>query len=445
MQMRIATITFVVLAGCGGSGSGSGDPPMGPHAMGSITVLEAHATTGGNATSTVAAGFIPDAATAPPVCTQTVAGCEVMLAPSCNGTCGTKQYCAFDDTCKASCKPICDAMCSDTEECYFPTPTTSACRARQSFDAGTLTLSGTTTPVTLFPPYSFKGIDSGSLFNDGAQLSVTATGAGTGAGYLGFTESFTATHVFRTEPALDKLGITDIFGNGDIPIRWSAGQDAITVTATVVANSGKVGTLVCKVDDSTGKFDLPRQAIKAVLASGDSLDHLTVAVTRSKLSSIYDLTTTGMLPGVDIQPVGWLDLATSSTETTSFEGCSDNQQVCGNACVDTNTNAHCGSCDNACASGDSCETDKCSGPTACMSCFTAASTGNGACAAAYAACTNNADCSALKTCLAACADTDTTCQQTCVNAHSASLDLYNMGPNCICSSGCPIECSSECQ
>lgn len=442
MQMRIAT-TFLFLAAC--SGSDSGDPPTGPHALGQITVIEAHATTGGNATSTIVAGFIPDAASSAPVCTMAVAGCEVMLAPDCHGTCGTKQFCTFDQGCSPMCKPICDATCSDTEECYFPTPTSSACRQRQSFDAGTLTLSGTTTPVTLFPPYSFKGIDSGSLYNDGAELAVTATGAGTGAGYLGFTESFTATHVFRTSPALDKLGITDVFGAADLPIQWTSGQDDITVTATVIAASGKVGTLTCKADDTTGKFALPRQAIKAVLATGDSLGSLTVAVTRKKLHAVYDLTTTGTLPGTDIQPVGWLDLATSSTETTSFAGCDDNQQVCDNACVDTSTNAHCGSCENACASGDFCETDKCSGPTACNSCFNTASTGSGVCASAFSACTNNSDCSALKTCFLACANTDSTCQQTCANAHPDSITLFNMGPNCICSSGCPTECSAECQ
>ncbi|MEO8846171.1 MAG: hypothetical protein ABI591_04835 [Kofleriaceae bacterium] len=443
--MRFATITFGLLAGflAACSGSDSGGPPTGPHAMGAITVIEAHATTGGNATSTIAAGFIPDAATAAPVCTKTIAGCEVMLAPDCNGTCGAKQFCTFDQGCTATCKPICDATCSDTEECYFPTPTTSACRQRQSFDAGTLTLSGTTTPVTLFPPYSFKGIDSGSLFNDGAELAVTATGAGAGAGYLGFTESFTATHVFRTEPSLDKLGISDIFGAGDVPIRWTAGQDDITVTATVIAVSGKAGTLTCKGDDTTGKFDLPRQAIKAVLATGDTLGSLTVAVTRNKVHSIYDLSTTGTVPDGDVQAVGWLDLATSSTETTSFAGCSNDQQVCDNACVDVSTNAHCGSCGNACASGDSCATDTCSGPAACNACFNTVSTGNGVCASAYAACTNDADCTVLKTCLAAC--TDATCQQTCVTAHPNSVTLYNMGPNCICSSGCPTECSAACQ
>jgi len=409
--------------------------------MGTITVIEAHATTGGNATSTVAAGFIPDAATAAPRCTRTVAGCEVMLAPDCSNTCGAKQYCAFDAGCKATCKPVCDSTCADNEECYFPTPTTSGCRQRQSFDAGTLTLSGTTTPVTLFPPYSFKGIDSGSLFNDGAALSVTATGAAS-AGYRSFSESFTATHLFRTEPKLDKLGITDVFGAGNIPIRWSAGQDTILVTATVIAKSGKTGTFTCKADDTTGKFDVPREAIKAVLAANDPLDKLTLAVTRNKLQSIYDLGTMGMIPGVEVQPVGWLDLATSSTETTAFEGCGNDEQVCGNVCVNTSTNAHCGSCDNACASGDTCMTDTCSGPAACQSCFNTASTGSGTCASAYAACTNNADCAALRTCILAC--TDGTCQQNCVNAHPNSLTLYNMGPNCICQTGCPTECSSEC-
>jgi hypothetical protein len=234
-----------------------------------------------------------------------------------------------------------------------------------------------------------------------------------------------------------------VFGTGNIPIRWSAGQDTILVTATVIAKSGKIGTFTCKADDTAGTFDVPREAIKAVLVANDPLDKLTLAVTRNKLQSIYDLGTTGMLAGVDIQPVGWLDLATTSTETTAFEGCGAGEQVCSNVCVNTSTNAHCGSCTNACASGDSCMTDTCSGPAACQSCFNMASTGTGVCASAYAACTNNADCAALKTCLVGCG-TDGTCQQNCVNAHPNSLTLYNMGPNCICQSGCPTECSSEC-
>ena len=436
--MRFLSFTAFLIA-CGGSGSGDDGPPTGPHAMGAITVIEAHATSGGNATSTVAAGFIPDAATTAPTCTKTVAGCEVALVPNCGNTCGMKQFCTFDAGCAATCKPICDSTCADNEECYFPTPTTSGCRARQNFDAGTLTLSGTTTPVTLFPPYSFKGIDSGSLFNDGASLSVAASGAAT-AGYQSFSESFTATHLFRTEPGLDKLGITDVFGTGNIPVRWTAGQDTILVTATVIAKSGKAGTFTCKADDTTGMFDVPRDAIKAVLAANDPLDKLTLAVTRNKLQSIYDLNTMGMLSDAEVQPVGWLDLATSSTETTAFEGCDSGQQVCGNACVDTSTNAHCGSCTNACASGDTCETDTCSGPAACETCANAAATGT--CASAFAACTNNADCAVLKSCIAAC--TDSTCEQTCANAHSASIALYNMGPNCICQTGCPTECSAEC-
>jgi hypothetical protein len=48
----------------------------------------------------------------------------------------------------------------------------------------------------------------------------------------------------------------------------------------------------------------------------------------------------------------------------------------------------------------------------------------------------------LRSCLQAC--TDGTCQQNCVNAHPNALTLYNMGPNCICQTGCPVECSSEC-
>jgi hypothetical protein len=409
--------------------------------MGSIVVSEAHAVTGGTASSTVAASFIPDAATLPAKCTQTVAGCELALVPDCGGTCGDHMACGFDTSCTAKCQRICDAQCSATQECYFPTATTSACRDRQSFDAGTLTLSGTTTPVTLFPPYSFAGVSTGSLYADGAALGVVASGAST-AGYTSFTESFSATHVFRTSPGLDKLGISDVFGAGDLPIAWTPGEDDITITATTTSSTGVPATLTCKGDDKSGKFALPRQAITAAL-KGKSLKTLTVSVTRSKTQATYDIATMGMLSGEDIQPTGWLEASTSSTETTSFAGCENNQTVCGNTCVDTQSSAaNCGSCGNACASGDTCDNGTCAGASACNSCVMSASTGAGACASAANACTANADCSALKTCLEAC--TDSTCSQNCANAHMTGLTIYNSWSNCICQTGCTTECASEC-
>jgi hypothetical protein len=65
--------------------------------MGTITIVESHVITGGSndsATATVVAGFLPDATMAPPVCTKTVAGCEIPLTADCAGTTGCPIECS---------------------------------------------------------------------------------------------------------------------------------------------------------------------------------------------------------------------------------------------------------------------------------------------------------------------------------------------------------------
>jgi len=430
--------SFAALIGCGGGG-----PPSGPHAYGALSIGESHPSTGGSATASVGTGFAPDAdgpGGVAPECVFEVAGCTLAMQPDCGGTCGVDERCTFAHDCGSVCERICDATCGPTEECYFPTPDSPACRARQSFDAGAITISGTTTPVTLFPPYSFDGVEDGSLFIDGADLTVTAAGAAT-AGYAPFTESFTATSLMRSSPPLHQLGVVDVFGSGDIPVSWVAGSDDVEITASVTAKDGHIGGLTCKADDGAGHFDVPREAIDAALEGG-VLDQVAITIRRSKTRMVYGLETTGDLPGEVIQPTGWLELATVSTESASFEGCADGEQVCGDACIDTASDArNCGACNHTCPTGDGCLSSTCSGPASCNSCV-GNGTAGGTCSAALSACTGDAACSALRTCIAGCADN--ACVQTCVNNNSAGLDLYRAWVTCICDDACTLECASAC-
>jgi hypothetical protein len=436
----VSACFVVAIAACGGGGGG---PPSGPHAIGSIAIGEAHASSGGSATASVSAGFAPnsegDGAPAPE-CVYEVAGCRIAMTPDCGGTCGTDEHCTFSAACDSVCERTCDAVCGAGEECYFPTPDSPACRARQTFDAGAITITGTTTPVTLFPPYSFDGVDDGSLFLDGAELTVTAAGA-IGAGYEPFAETFTATRVLRSDPPLDQLGILDVFGTGDVPVGWDAGEDDVEISAALIGVDGSVASVTCDAPDGDGAFAIPREAIDTALG-GAGLDRMSITITRSRTKARYDVATVGELPGTEIQPTGWLELATVSSESATFEGCADGEQVCGAECIDTTSDrANCGDCDHACPGTDGCVSSTCSGTMSCNTCAEDASTG-GACTAAYNACTADAACSAFRTCLGGCQTT--ACGQMCAQMHPDGTGLYNAWGQCICNTACDLECLNAC-
>ncbi len=425
---------------CAGCPSGDDVDPNEPHAMGVIGIGEAHASTGGTASSSVVASFVPDAAGMAPTCSTEVAGCYIPARPDCGGTCGEDEACGFDSNCGSVCNRICDADCGSGEECYFPTPDAPACRARLSFAAGAIALSGTTTPVTLFPPYAFDGVDEGSLFLDGAQLTATAVGANA-VGYEAFNETFTATRLLRTQPALHELGLVDVFGSADVPVRWIAGEDEIKIAATVTSIYGTTQTITCEANDASGAFDLPRSAIDVAL-DGEPLDRMAIAVTRSRVDTTYGIATVGSIPGETIQPTGWLELRTSSTESTSFEGCEGDELLCSNECVDTaNSNQHCGDCDNSCASGDYCSGGTCAGTTSCNACVNEAST-TGSCMALYDSCTNTPACSTLRTCLNNCATQE--CVNQCFDDNPDGAGIYNNWVGCICNTACGTQCQDSC-
>ncbi|MCA9690675.1 MAG: hypothetical protein KC636_13785 [Myxococcales bacterium] len=348
--------------GTGGSDSDSdsdtGEPAV-PHALGTISLIESHTAEGGSSTPSVSAFFVPntEGGAGGQGCFESVSGCKISMVPDCEGSCAGDEYCTFDDACASKCARVCDASCAPDEVCYFPAPDSPACKKVEAFDAGALTFLGTPIAINLFPPYSFAG-DSGSPFSPGGMASVQASGA-TAAGFTAFEKSFTGTTFVQTTPSLETLGLADVFGDGPLPIRWAPGADKVTITVTVTSTEFAIGTLTCEVDDAAGAFDVPRQAILAAIDNG-AVSSLSVSVARRRVETHKDLATTGTLTGVNVEPVGWLDIVTSSVESHSFAGCGGGEVFCGDACIDVlYDNDNCGQCGNKCMAGTYCDFGQC--------------------------------------------------------------------------------------
>lgn len=355
------------VTGSGGTGDtdnntdASGDATMTggnvdePHALGTIVLAEQHGVGAAVATGSVTATFIPDAAISGSACTQAVAGCEISRVPSCAAGCGEGQFCGFDDACASVCVDICDAECGNDEVCYFAAPGQAACRESEDFDAGVLTFSGTTTPITLLPPYVLTDLDTGSPFSPGAMIGVEASGAAT-AGLAPFDVSFAATNIIQTD--IDAITVTEAYGDGDMPVSWSAGSDDVLVTVTVAGALGGVGTVMCAANDASGNFEVPRAAMDAALEE-QALASVSVRVQRTRTDLVMGLSTVGELLFADVQEAAWLQLVSSSTEFGTVEGCAGAEVVCGGECVDVLFDAdNCGDCGVVC---DACIEGECGG------------------------------------------------------------------------------------
>ncbi|MBX3186020.1 MAG: hypothetical protein KF819_03350 [Labilithrix sp.] len=420
-----------------------------PHSLGSIVLGESHASVATGATRStpvVHASFLPDAMLGR-ACKTKLEGCEIVKAPKCNKVttsangCGEGEACSWDTACKAVCKKvaICDKACDADEVCTLPssgTSTKATCVKRESFDAGPLAFSGTTTPITLFPPYAYESDGKGAPFLAGAEIHVQASGA-TEAGFEAFDEKFKATKFLQTTPTLAKIPREKIFGTGSIPIAWAAGEDTILVTV-----SGIGGSATCKVKDALGKFDVPRAVVKAVQTTDAerevSTQSLSITVTRQRKETRKDKKAKGTLEIAEVQPDGWLDLVTFSTESASFQGCPGTQSICGDTCADLKTDPeNCGTCGNVCPGSQSCNAGKCGGSqAACESCISSASSGT--CNSSRAACQADAACSNLVSCLGGCG-TNTTCQNNCRTTHAAGVAKFNAFDSClasVCASAC---------
>jgi len=434
--------------GCSSSSSspsGSGNSPDGgattpPHALGAVLLGESHAPGSAISTPVVTAGFLPDATMVPQSCTTQVAGCTLTTTPKCGAMgCGAGSTCNWDASCQPTCQPVCSMECGAGMQCYFASPNQPACRTTETFDAGALVFVGTTSPITLFPPYSYQGSAGVAPFAPGASIQVQGSGA-TAAGFNAFNATTTGTTLVKTNPPLDQIPKTVVFGLGALPIGWEPGSDTVTITVASAA-----GVVSCAADDSSGGFQIPRAAIAAAqgAAGGSSLS---IAVTREHDDWNKAVNTHGTLSTATVQPVGWVELSTVSSEAATLQGCTiATETMCPDGCFDTNSDPlHCGSCTVICGSGQSCVSGQCTTGTTstCTTCQDTADTGT--CAGVFATCTGDTNCTSYGTCAGACAAGDTTCLSTCESEYPTGYPEFMTYRACICQTACPSQCATEC-
>jgi hypothetical protein len=322
--------------------------------------------------------------------------------------------------------------CATDEECYFPSPTSAAaCRKKESFDSGAVAFAGTTVPITLYPPYKYSGPATGAPFLAGADITVQGSGA-VGAGFTQWQQSIKATQFLQTK--LDSLTPAVVFGTGALPVDWVAGSDTITITL-----GGLGGAVVCQADDTAGHYDVAREAVVAALGTSSTLS---VSVSRQHLDIKKGVSTKGMLSSATIQSEGWVKLQTYSTESTSFQGCTNGLAMCGGKCTDVTTDSNnCGQCGNVCTNG-SCSAGTCGGSgQTCQQCETNATTGS--CKTQYTACNSNSACVSLSNCIANC-NGNSTCVNNCASTYSTGVTAYNNYVSCICNTACYTECKTQC-
>ncbi len=414
-----------------------------PHSLGTIVLGEMHGSGADvRVTPVVLASFLPDARLGKS-CTKKVGGCEIAKVAKCSDTsgvtgCSSGEVCTFDDSCDAVCKriPTCTEACGADEVCKASSSSSSKgkCVKIESFDAGPLAFSGTTTAITMYPPYKFESDAQGAPFLGGASITVQAQGA-VDAGFEAFEEKFTATTFLQTREPLSSIPKDKVFGKGSIPIEWVPGDDAIVVTVT-----GSAGTATCKVKDSLGKFDLPRSVVDAVQDPDAGTSSLSLAVSRQKKEVRKDKKAKGELTLATVEPEGWLELVTLSTETASFAGCSGTQEYCEDTCTDVSSDRYnCGGCGITCTSSQTCSEGKCvtgSTGSTCSSCRNSA-LANG-CSTYHSTCEADFDCSDYSYCFRSC--TTASCQATCQSSYPAGYSKFSSLRSCLsdyCYSSCP--------
>ena len=428
----------------------SDDPALQPpHSLGTILLGEAHGSGTSKSTPIVSATFIPDAVLGKACTKKLTDECVIQEVPKCTKVtssstgCNSNEVCSFDTSCKATCKAIavCETSCESDEVCKATstssTSTVGECVKVGSFDAGPLAFSGTTTSITMFPPYSFESTGSGAPFLGGAEIHVQASGA-TEAGFEKFDEKFTATTFLQTTPSLSKITREKVFGTAALPIAWAAAADTILISV-----SGAGGSATCKVKDSLGKFDVPRSVVKAAQGDGTSTTtsstSLSISVSRQRKEVKKDKHAKSSLDFISVKPDGWLELVTLSTESASFQGCSSGSG---------HLRRHLHRRDlrhpelrrlrQVCLSGQSCSNGTCSGGSGsgtCTSCRSNAKVGS--CSTYNTACEANFDCSDLSYCAASC--TTASCITSCESQYPAGVTKWSPLKSCLssyCSSSC---------
>ncbi len=340
-----------------------------PHALGTIVLGESRTSETGDSSPLISASFVPDAKLTKS-CTKKVGVCELAEVPKCmTGSvqgCGAGEVCTFDDDCTAKCVKTCTKACGAGEACYFTGKKTgsgtaaqeeTACKKKDRFDAGALAFAGTTQSITMFPPYAITPNGNGAPFMARSEIRVQATG-GSSAGFEKFDEKFTSTTFLETDPPLREIPRSEIFGSGAVTIGWIAGEDTVYLTA-----SGPGGVAKCPADDKAGSFDLPRAVIREVSSDseGTTSGSLSISITRERREVRKDKKAFGELSGGQVvQPQGWLELITRSTETHSFASCGSGQALCDDQCINLQSDsANCGACGKVCPSSYYCSAGTC--------------------------------------------------------------------------------------
>lgn len=311
---------------------GEGIDESAPHALGSIVLGESHSLESGVSNPFVGASFMPDAA-ANKRCTKKVGVCEMAETPKCTTGgmqgCGSGESCVFNDDCVAKCVKQCTKSCTGGQSCVFSATAADEsgmeCRKVPRFEAGALVFDGTTTSLTMFPPYTSRVEGAGAPFMPKGELRVMASGAKE-AGFAAFDEKFRATTLLESNPPLFGTSRKALFGKGDVAVSWVPGEDKVTV---VVSSLG--GTVSCPADDKSGTFAIPRAAIQAALGSNSSSpssSNLSISITRERTELRAGKKTMGEIPGETVQPEGRVKLITSSTEVASFSACSTSDTSC---------------------------------------------------------------------------------------------------------------------
>lgn len=422
-----------------------------PHSLGTIVLGESHGASGSTRSAPiVSATFSPDATLGKSCKTKIAGGCEILAAPKCTKSatsasgCLANEFCSFNDACAAVCTPstttttTCETECGEGEVCKV-TGTTASCVKVQTFDAGPIAFSGTTTTITLFPPYRFETTGQGAPFLGGATIQVQAQGA-LEAGFEKFDEKFTATTFVQTDPPLGKIPRATVFGTGAIPVGW-APSAASTSDSVIVTVTGSAATVTCKMKDTVAKFDIPRAVVKAAQGeTSESTAPVSISITRQRKEVHKDKTAKGELALTPVQPVAWLELVTQSSETASFQGCTGSaQQLCGDVCTDVNFDTkNCGACGKVCTATQTCNSGACTGTTTgCVSCKSNAKAG--VCASQSSSCELDVNCSDLSFCIGQC--TTATCVSNCNSSYPQGVTKFAPLKSCWdtqCASSCPF-------
>ncbi|MGH1346390.1 MAG: hypothetical protein ACRBN8_32790 [Nannocystales bacterium] len=201
-------------------------------------------------------------------------------------------------------------------------------------------------------------VETGAPYVPGGTVELEASGA-FDAGFEEFSVEFLATTIVDAQ--LDSISLAEAYGDGQIAVQWTPGTDEITVTVSVSGAGGRVGSLLCEADDPSGSFNVSRDAIRAAVDDQDVVG-LSLQVTRRRSEQVMGLSTVGDLLYAEVQPTGWLDLVSSSSEFRTLENC--DLEVCGDEqCVDLlSDEQHCGACGEACSAGGTCTSGVCLAP-----------------------------------------------------------------------------------